>query len=140
MLSTRERLAMVVMMAVLGAAAVGMTTTAALAMPQPLAPRQIAGPSGDAAAGVGRRPAATAGRDETADAARPGEPGMPATPVLLFGVLMLAGLAALAVLVLRLDIRGAKRATAALGSDAVEEELQQMIAEALAWRRASTGA
>jgi hypothetical protein len=119
-LSTRETLAMVVVMAILGAAAVGMTTTPARATTEPPAPRQL--------------------RSEAADAARAAEPGMPATPVLFFGGLMLAGLGALAVLIRRLDIRGARRATAALGSDAVEEELQQMIAEAVAWRRASTGA
>ena len=135
MLSTRETLTMVVVMAILGAAAVGMTTRPARAMTQPPAPRQLPGEE------LHERPEPERQlHSESSNVARSAEPGMPATPVLLFGGLMLAGLGALAVLIGRLDIRGARRATAALSSDAVEEELQQMIAEAVAWRRASTGA
>jgi hypothetical protein len=52
---------------------------------------------------------------------------MPPEPLMLFGVLMLSGLGAVGRLVVRLDIRAAQRATAALSADAVEDELQAMI-------------
>jgi hypothetical protein len=66
--------------------------------------------------------------------------GMPAAPVILFGALMLSGLGAVALLVRRLDLPGARRARAALTRDAVEDELQQIIAEAGERRRATRGA
>ena len=78
MRSMRETLTMVVVMAVLGAATVGVATH--------ICPRDH---------GAACAPAV---RSEAPDAARSAEPGMPATPVVLFGVLMLAGLGALALL------------------------------------------
>lgn len=73
--------------------------------------------------------AASAAAARTERAAGAESEGMPALPVIVFGALVLCGLAAIAILVRRLNIRGARRATASLTADtALEDELQEMIA------------
>ena len=74
-----------------------------------------------------------------ADAAAPADRGMPAAPVIAFGLLSLCGLAAVAVVIARLH-RVARRRAPALEhaeqpADAVEQELQAIIAETLAYEQ-----
>jgi len=63
-----------------------------------------------------------------------------AAPVILLGVSMLSGLVAVALLVRRLAAGRARRATTLLSHDEVEDELQEILAEAADSRRASSGA
>jgi hypothetical protein len=119
--STRGRAALLAVLGVLAALSGGITARAR-AEPAPAGAQQEAIPR-------------VVAEQRSSSAA-----GMPAVPVILLGVLMLSGLGAVALLVKRLDLPGAKRARAALACDVVEEELQQMIADADACRRATRGA